>query len=441
MQDYVIVYNPLTYNLMDIHGKAESPLDMITYLTGIDAKNLNEKNYTRYLDFDFDKHREGMVETFAIESYAALYIGNQIARLSPNLKVIHATDKRRTIGEIIKRAAKKPKAVFITSMSSNFPTAVAFAISLNFGNIPVIIGGIHVSTSPDDIDIFIKKYCPHPEIVSQVIGAGDSQTIKKVLDDLDKKKLEPQFYGYNIIEDQMWIRQPNVEYLDQLTLDSLVRIPLIGKLLSDKLSITPVAPFLGCPYSCNFCSISTIPKKYRKFTTRSTDDFLNELEHLQKNGKLKSRFFFLLPDNFLLGGKNLEQILDGIIERKLKVDFATQISIDVAENETLLRKLREAGATHFFIGFETLDRRNLEYIGKHILKRIKSDNVTLPQYYRQQIKKIQNYGISIHGAFIFGLPYDYFKSKNDNTGKDISEFCLKNKIGLQPCSLTDLPGS
>ena len=123
------------------------------------------------------------------------------------------------------------------------------------------------------------------------------------------------------------------------------------------------------------------------------------------------------------------------------IRFAAQISVDVGNNAALLRKLRQAGATHFFIGFESLDVRNLAYIGKHIVRDIHDQHLTVADYYRKQLKKIHEFGITVHGSFIFGLPYDYFNSLEDNTGIAVADFCMENHIGLQPCSFTDLPGS
>jgi radical SAM superfamily enzyme YgiQ (UPF0313 family) len=440
--EYSIMYNPLTFNLMDMPiNRKTTGFHLISYLTGLNGHDLDSGNYLDYLKLDMKKHREGMVETFAIDSYAALYIGNQIGKIDKNVRVIHVDGKRRTIQEVILDEGQKPKAVFISSMSSNFPTSVAIAIILNFAKIPVVIGGIHVSTSKNDVNDFILKYCPNPELIAQVFGPGDTEVISRIITDLNTGKLEQSYQGNITVEDNIWKPLNNVQYLPPMHIDLLRRIPIVGKFLREKMRLIPVAPFLGCPFSCNFCSISTLPANQRKLTIRSTEDFLDELEYHQRSGRINSRSFFFLPDNLLLGGKSLVRILDGIIARNLKVNFTAQISIDVASNEKLLKRLRLAGATHFFIGFETLDVDNLKFIGKHIVKQIKKEGLTPKLYYKKLIQKVQDYGISIHGAFIFGLPFDYFNSFQDNTGVEIAKFCIENNIGLQPCSLTDLPGS
>ena len=224
-KDYYIVYNPLTFNLMDLKGDNQmSPIHMISYLTNLNGFELRGDNYLDYLQLDLKKQRQGMVETLAMESYAALYVGNQISKFAPESRVIQADGKRRTIRETIVREGKKPKGAFITAMSSNFPTAVAVSIVLNYGKIPVIIGGLHASTSPDDTEIFVREYCPNPELIAQVIGAGDSRVIPQILRDMNNSALRPEYRGYDVIEDLVWVPRENVDYLPPLRMDRLYQV-------------------------------------------------------------------------------------------------------------------------------------------------------------------------------------------------------------------------
>lgn len=437
---YYIVYNPVTYNLMDSMGVCKTPPELLGYISNRDVKELSEDNYLDFLDFDPQKEKKGMVETFAIESYAVIYIGNQVARQAPEARVILSDGLRNKIADLI-RTNGRPEAVFISSMSSNFPTAVCTAIALNVAKIPVIIGGIHVSTSGHDVDLFIRKYIAHPELVSFVRGGGDADVVGRVMQDLKKGQFKPSYTGYNMIEDNVWGRS-NVETMAPMKLNFLRRFPVVGNMMAEKIRINPTAPYLGCPHSCSFCSISSLPKDIRRFTLRSADDFVNEIVNFQKDGvNLQSRLFFFLPDNIMLGGKRLEEMLDRIIERKPKINYTVQVSIEVADNDRILKKLRLSGATHFFIGFESLDIRNLKAVGKSVVRDIEKSGKSVREYYSERIRKIQRHGIVIHGSFILGLPYDYFHSIYDNSGVSYGKFCVEHHIGIQATPLSDLPGS
>ena len=443
MDKYYIVFNPATYDLMSLdRDKCASPLDLIGYLSTLDAARLGQENYLSYLNFDVAKRRVGMVEAFAIENGAAGYIGNQIAHLAPECDVIHADDIRVTLRDAIVRRRTKPEAVFMTSISSNFPAAVSAAIILNHAKIPVIIGGIHVSTAPQDVELFIRQHCPHPQLVAQVKGPGDSVVLGEVLQDLQQGALKSEYFGHITIEDGVWRTPANVHPLPPMCMDVRGKVPLLGPFMNNKIRMNSVAPYLGCPYSCSFCSISTLPPEQRRLTMRTAHDFLEELALIQKTDtSIAFPIFLFNTDNLLMGGKVLEEILDGIIERKMKIPFMAQISIEVASNEKLLKRLRLAGALLFEIGFESLDMRNLEFIGKHAVHDIRKSNLTPSEYYAQQIKKIRDHGIAIQGSFIFGLPYDRFDSLESNTGTDVAQFCLDNHISLMGGCFSVMPGA
>ncbi len=440
-QEYYIVYGPPIFNIMALYGRISHPKELVTYLCSKDISCITADNYQTYLDFAPSKQKKGMAETLAMECYTLTYIANLIAGCAPNAKIILADGKRRTLAQIIQWQKKKPLAVFMTAMSANFPAAVAATMVLNHANIPVIIGGIHVSTSPDDVPEYIRRHVPRPDLVTQVIGPADFHNISEILTDLSEQRLAEVYRGSKVLENGAW-GHDNVVPMPQPKVEKLKKTPLIGNLMVRKFRVNVTTPYIGCPYSCRFCSISTLPKAQRRFSVRSPADFVDELASYQKHGvNAHNRFFFFLPDNLLLGGKKLEEILDLMIFRGLKINFAAQISIDVANNPALLSKLRQAGATHFFIGLETLNIKNLEYINKNIVHDVRKEGLSVAQYYQKRLKRIQDHGISIHGSFIFGLPFDRFNGMDDHTGREIADFCIRNHIGLQPCAFTDLPGS
>jgi len=122
-----------------------------------------------------------MIDTVAVELYSAVYIQNQLARLAKDHLIVMLDGKRKLFSRVINEKKTTARAVFITAMSATFPSAAAVAIVLNHAKIPVIIGGIHVSTMPEDIDTFIRNYVPHPELISIVKGAGDSAVLTEVV--------------------------------------------------------------------------------------------------------------------------------------------------------------------------------------------------------------------------------------------------------------------
>jgi len=441
--DYFMVYNPLTYQLMDLMpANSKTPLDVISYLTGKDAHDINSENFLEFIDFQKEKQRATMVDALAIEMYAGIYIQNQLARLAKDHTIVMVDGRRRFFSEVIKKKKRLPEAVFISCMSSSFPAAALTSLVLNYAKIPVIIGGIHVSTMPEDVDTFIRKYAPHPELISIVRGAGDSTVMTGILNDLKSGSLRKEYSGEKLIENGVWGNFPNLEPLEPLKINLLNRLPIIKYTPLKDFRINPVAPFTGCLFSCKFCSISTMPQKYKSVQFRDPDDFVDELRLYQKETvDFTNRYYFFTPDNLFPSRKNLISFLKKIIESDLRINYAVQISIEVADDEELLRLIRASGGTHFFIGLESLDMRNLKHVNKHIVPDIEQSGLSVADYYSKKIKKIHAHGISVHGSFIVGLPYDYYKSSTDNTGIDITNFCVKNRIGAQPSTLVDLPGS
>lgn len=441
-RNYCIVHTPLIFDLMElVHRKDLTFSHVFHHITGKPLSGLSGDSYLSYLEFDREKKRLGLMDYSGMAFYALHYIANQIVGADPSMTVYISDGNGNAIPEIILREQHPPQAVFISSLSANFPASAVTSVILNQARVPVVLGGIHISARTEDADRFIRPHLLHPDLFSTVKGPGDSYVIQKILKEIRNNTLKPSYTGVVTIENGVWgskaiIPPPKPE------IPFFRNIPLVGAYLEKNLRPIVTTPYLGCPYSCHFCSISTLPKNQRSFVARDPDDFIDEIRSHQARGvSLSSRYFMFLPDNLLLGGPYLERLLDKMIKARLKLNYTTQISIDVAKKKGLIEKLRLSGATHFLIGFESLIMENLENVGKSVALEIKKSNKTVADYYSEQIQAIRQYGISIIGAFIFGMPFDYFNSLSDHSGRDIVRFCHRNRIGIQAACLNDLPGS
>jgi radical SAM superfamily enzyme YgiQ (UPF0313 family) len=154
----------------------------------------------------------------------------------------------------------------------------------------------------------------------------------------------------------------------------------------------------GCPFNCEFCDVTNLFG--HAVRTKSKEQILNELENLYQLGWRGSVFF--VDDNFI-GPKRItkEEILPAIIEWQKKRNhpfyFYTQVSINLADDDELIRLMTEAGFTSVFIGIETPNEESLKEANKR--QNINRDLVS-------SIRKVQKSGLEVMGGFILGFDND-----------------------------------
>lgn len=154
----------------------------------------------------------------------------------------------------------------------------------------------------------------------------------------------------------------------------------------------------GCPYNCEFCNVTTLFG--HRIRTKSKDQILSELESLYFHGWRGEVFF--VDDNFIGNKTKLkEEILPAIIQwmetRKYPFSFNTQASINLSDDEELMRLMVKAGFDSVFVGIETPNEKSLVECSKFQNKN--RDLLTC-------VKKIQQYGLQVTGGFIVGFDND-----------------------------------
>lgn len=154
----------------------------------------------------------------------------------------------------------------------------------------------------------------------------------------------------------------------------------------------------GCPYDCEFCDITVLYGRVPR--TKTKEQLVAELESLYTirwKGDV-----FLVDDNFIGNKMKLKrEILPAIIEwmemRKHPFNLNTEASVNLSDDEELMRLMVKAGFDTVFVGIESPNEESLVEC-----KKIPNTNRDLIK----SVKKIQRSGLQIQGGFILGFDND-----------------------------------
>lgn len=154
----------------------------------------------------------------------------------------------------------------------------------------------------------------------------------------------------------------------------------------------------GCPFDCEFCNITTLFGHLPR--TKSANQVLDELDSLYNAGWRGGIFF--VDDNFIGNKKKLKsEILPALIDWMNKKDhpfsFITEVSINLSDDEELMKMMYDAGFNTVFIGIETPNEDSLAECNK-----VQNKNRDLIAC----VKKIQEFGLQVQGGFIVGFDND-----------------------------------
>ncbi len=255
--------------------------------------------------------------------------------------------------------------VAISSYSAQIYEAYQLADTVRRKNVPVVMGGLHVSSLPMEA----KNHCD-----AVIIGEGEPSWLQ-VLKDLEKGELQP-FYGdsggeFDLTEAPM----PAFELLD-----------------IDKYNRLTVQTSRGCAHRCEFCASSVLLTN--RYKQKPAEKVLAEID------KIKSLwshpFIELADDNSFVNKRYWKQLLPELEKRKIR--WFTETDLSISRDLELLRMLRESGCAQVLIGFESVSQNALN--GLEMKRNWKARQANA---YREAVATIQSYGISVNGCFILGL--------------------------------------
>jgi radical SAM superfamily enzyme YgiQ (UPF0313 family) len=152
----------------------------------------------------------------------------------------------------------------------------------------------------------------------------------------------------------------------------------------------------GCPFTCEFCDI--IVMYGRRPRAKTVDQVMAEVRELHRLGATN---IFVVDDNFIGNKKEAKQLLTAMIawqqEHGYPIEFMTEVSLNVAQDDELLALMRQANFTTIFIGIESPRPASLKETTK---------NQNLRGNLLDSVHKIQRAGLEVMAGMIVGFDSD-----------------------------------
>ncbi len=301
----------------------------------------------------------------------------------------------------------KPDYIGITTASLDYQEVYDLIDKIKEGfDIPVIMGGPHASVVKEQILQYSRA-----DLV--VYGEGERTTL-----DIARGRPPVKINGlvWRNKRGEIVVNPPRklIMNLDELPFPKYKKFSL-DKYLEHKI---PLLGERGCPYNCTYCASRLILG--RGFRKRSPENILEEIKYWHKRGY---RDFGFNDDEFTGDNEWAEKICDLIIKSNLKTTFELRTGVRVDRvNETLIRKMKEAGFFFFAFGVESADQQVLNLMKKG----------TTPAQVKKAVKLVNKHELEASGFFIIGLPGDtpakFRKTLNFARSLDLNEVRFYNAV-------------
>jgi radical SAM superfamily enzyme YgiQ (UPF0313 family) len=181
----------------------------------------------------------------------------------------------------------------------------------------------------------------------------------------------------------------------------------------------------GCPRNCDFCSVTQLLG--HRWRTKTAGQMVAELDGLYAAGWRGTVSF--VDDNLAGNRKRLrEELLPALIawrRGKGGMTFSTQVTLDLADDESLMRMMVQAGFDTVFVGIETVNEASLAECDKR-----QNRNRDM----LDDVRRMQRAGLQVQGGFILG-----FDSDSPSVFRRMTEFIQASGIPTAMVGLLQAP--
>lgn len=302
--------------------------------------------------------------------------------------------------------------VLLAGVQSNqLPRATDLARQFRRANVPVVIGGFHVSGCL----AMLPELPPELQTLRSLgvtLFAGEAEgRMERLLRDVYGGTLEPVY-----------------NYLGELpALPGQVTPTLPERVFRRYMFFAPVDCGRGCPFDCSFCTIINVQGRKSRF--RGVAD----VERAVRDGLARGvRRFFVTDDN-MSRNRNWSEIFDRLIEIReregIRLKFGMQVDAMSHTIPGFIEKATRAGCNRVFVGLESIRADNLAAANK-APNRVSE--------YGNMLRAWRARNVVTYAGYILGLPAD----TPESIERDIRTIQRELPIDiLQFMILTPLPGS